>query len=66
MSEGKCPRCGGPATTTARQDNICLDDDCGYAGTYYRDCADADNEPFMCEVNRRNDRVERGGSFNDD
>ena len=58
-----CPKCGGPAICTARQDDICLDDECGYAGTYYRDAHSDYDMSHLNEIRERNERVERGGSY---
>jgi hypothetical protein len=63
---GTCPRCGGNTISTARQDDICLNDSCGYAGYYYRTIEDTENEEFMKSVERRNSQVDSGGSYYDD
>lgn len=58
MSNSTCPKCGGPARCTARQDDICLNGDCGFKGFYYR-CAFSDMDPKrLQEINEHNQSIQ--------
>lgn len=58
MSKSICPKCGGPAICTARQDDICQNERCGFKGFYYR-CAFSDMDPKrLKEIAAHNESIE--------